>query len=94
MTPGQNEELRHAALEVLATRHPSALATRSIIRRIEGDKMLDFKITDEDVNAALMFLSGLTPPLVNFTRDQLGSTQYSAATSAGVLAWERGTLTA
>jgi hypothetical protein len=92
MNPHQNEELRHAVLEVLATRHPTALQTSSIRRRIEQNEVLDFRITDEDVNAALMFLAGLTPPLIEFRNDPLGSTKYASASSAGVLAYERGTL--
>lgn len=92
MTPLQKEELRHAVIEVLATREGSALPVTAIRRRIEQNNVLDIKLTDDDVGAALMFLAGLNPPLISFTHDTLGSTQYAQATSPGVLAWERGTL--
>ncbi len=42
-TPSQEaQELRHAALEVLATRHPTALDLAAIARRIERDRLVDF----------------------------------------------------
>ena len=82
----QNELLRHAVLEVLAVRHPSAITTAAVRRRISIE--LDFEAALEDVEAALEFLRGIK--LVGMEQDDLGSTKYWAATSEGVLKYERG----
>lgn len=85
------EELRHAVLEILATRgQQTALRVDRIRSRVGTGQYLESKITDEDVGAALMFLAGLK--LVDLFHDPLGSTQYAKATSEGVLAYERGSL--
>jgi hypothetical protein len=87
MNAQQNEELRRVTLEVLATRFPTALQVPAITRRINDAALLDFQATDDAVIGALEFLRGFQHVAV--TMEPLGSTKYYAATSAGVLAWER-----
>jgi hypothetical protein len=92
MTPKQNEELRHAALHVLAVRFPTALHIPAIRRRLDIEKLLDFQPADADIEAAMAFLVGITPrPLLQPVTDGFGATHYWKATADGVLAWERGT---
>lgn len=86
MNPTQKEDLRHVVLEIIALRHPTALSVSAIRRRAENE--VDFKITDEDVETTLEFLRGLS--LTKFETDGLGTTKHWQATSAGVLANERG----
>ena len=85
--PEQNEILRKAVLEHLATRHPTAHTAPAIRRRLERE--VDFEPFLADVEAALKFLAGMTPPLAKSEPDSVGSTAYWSATSEGVLAWER-----
>lgn len=87
LNPGQNEQLRHAAREVLAARPGASLDLRGIRRRIDKDKLVDFKFEDADLRAALSFLLGLEH--ISTTRDSLGATEYFQATTAGILAFER-----
>lgn len=93
MTPTQNQWLRHAAREVLATRPGIALDLSGIARRIRKERLVDFDCTDADIEAALAFLAGLDPAQVKLRPDGLGSTKYYQATSSGVLAFERGDAT-
>lgn len=86
MNPTQKEDLRHVILEIIALRHPTALTNAAILRRASPE--LDFKITGEDTDATLEFLRGLS--LARYESDGLGTTKYWQATSAGVLANERG----
>jgi hypothetical protein len=86
MNAPQKEDLRKVILEVIALRHPTALTVQGIRRRAEPE--LDFKITDEDVTAALQFLKGLGLATVQYA--DLGSSQHWQCTSKGVLANERG----
>lgn len=88
MNAQQKEDLRKVVLEAIALRHPTALTISGIRRRVEAE--LDFKITDEDVEAALQFLKGLGLATVQFA--DLGSSQHWQATSKGVLANERGSV--
>ena len=90
MNAQQNEELRHAALEVLAVRHPTAHPLHAVRRRIDKDHLIDFRYDDDALNAALHFLAGLDLVVVNL--DELGSTGHFSATPRGVLAHERGTI--
>lgn len=85
MTPEQNETLRHAVLEMVALRHPTAQPGRAIRRVVARE--VDFALDDEAVRAAAEFHVGLG----NFSSeiDPLGSTKYYQATPAGVLAYER-----
>ena len=47
LTHTQNEELRHAALEVLAVRHPTAHPLHAVRRRIDKDHLIEFRYDDE-----------------------------------------------
>ncbi len=88
-TPSQEaQELRHAALEVLATRHPTALDLAAIARRIERDRLVDFTFNESQLDSALTFLMGRL--YISMTHDGMGATRYWTATSDGVLAYERG----
>jgi hypothetical protein len=80
--------LRMAVREVLAPRFPTALGVAAIRRRVEQDQMLDFKVTDEGVVAALAFLEGAGQ--VARMPAELGAVDAWKATTAGVRAWERG----
>jgi len=86
MTPEQAEQLRHATREFLAVRFPTAHAPRAILRTVARE--VDFPVTESDVITACQFLAGLSE--AKFERDPLGATNYWSATSAGVLAHERG----
>lgn len=88
MRAEQAEQLRHAVLEVLATRFPTALPPGGIRRRIAMDAAVDFGYSDEELNAALEFLR--QEKLVFFTQDPLGASKYWGSTSEGVKACERG----
>lgn len=89
MNPEQNQALRHAALEVLATREGIAWPARTIRRRITDDDLVEFKPDEADVARALDFLCGLAEPLIKRLIDPLGSSNCYQATSEGVLHWER-----
>lgn len=86
LNPEQNEELRRAAREYLAIRHPAALPVRAIRRGLAHE--LDFQIEEPAITSALEFLKGLGHTASQF--DELGSTVYWAATTEGVRAYERG----
>lgn len=88
MITKEKEDLRHLVLEITALRYPVALTASAIRRRAETE--LDFPITDADIEAMLEFLRGLA--LCRFETDDFGATRYWHATSAGVLAHERGKL--
>lgn len=85
MNEEQREYLRHAVMEFLAARHPTAHPARAIRRRVADE--VDFPLTDADVTATAKFLEELGH--VKTTVDPFGSTESFAATSPGVLAWER-----
>lgn len=82
----QKEDLRHAVLEVVVVRFPTALPVRAIRRHVA--KEVGFAVDDDVVQAAAEFHVGLG----NFTgaNDPLGSSKYYTATPTGVLAFERG----
>lgn len=86
MTHEEKEILRHALLEVLAVRFPTAHNTRAIRRMVARE--VAFPVAEEDVQRELMMLVGLKHASV--TPDPLGSTQHFAATPDGVIANERG----
>jgi hypothetical protein len=88
MNSEQNEALRRAALEVLAARHPVAMPSRAIRRRIETEQLVDFRFEDEALLSALSFLED--SDYLSLSLDSLGSTAYWRATAAGKLAFERG----
>jgi hypothetical protein len=84
----QREELRHAALEVLASRPGISLDLPAIRRRIEQPRLVDDPFTDGELRQALAVLIALG--LVRLTYDPLGSTEHFQAEAAGVLHYERG----
>jgi len=86
MTPQEKETLRKVALEALVSRHPAALNLSMITRRVAAE--VDFALTSDDVEGALAFLEG--GKFVQTSTESLGSTQYYAATTEGVLHVERG----
>lgn len=88
MNAQQSEEIRHAVLEIIASRFPTALAVPAIRRRVKDAALVDFDPTDDHVNVALHFLLGMGR--VEKRHDDMGATEYWACTSAGRLAWERG----
>ena len=81
----EKELLRHAVIECLAARHPAALPVSGVIRRVRQE--LDFAVDATDVAGALAVLQG--KELVKSQYDELGSSQWWSATSAGVLHVER-----
>ena len=88
------EELRHAVLDFLCARQAVAFEPETILERIIRSRILDFHPGPDEFTAALTFLENFSPaPLINCKRDALGSSRFYQATSAGVLAWERGALT-
>lgn len=86
MNAQEKELLRHVVLEILAVRHPAALPVRAIRR--QAARELDFEVAEGDVIGQCAFLVGMK--FARASADPLGSTNYYAATSEGVLAWERG----
>ena len=94
--PGQArraEELRRTVLDFLAERPAVAFEPDMILERIVRSRVLDFQPGSDELAAALTFLENFTPePLIKFKRALLGSSRFYQATSAGVLAFERGAL--
>jgi hypothetical protein len=88
MTSEQFQELRHAVLDVLVTRHPTALTEDAIARRIVGEQSLDFQFDEPAQRSALEFLH--EKGLIKMRQDGLGSTRYWTATADGQLFHERG----
>jgi hypothetical protein len=87
MKPNQNEELRRACLDVLASRHPTALEPRAIRRRIVQERLVDFEFDDPALDSALEFLAG--QKRLECAVSEYGSTKYWRATAEGMLAFER-----
>jgi hypothetical protein len=83
----QNEELRHAVLRVLAERFPAALTTKQVHHRVAME--IDFAVSAESVEAALIFQTGVVPPNIAMVEDEFGTTKHFRATSQGVLVNER-----
>lgn len=86
MSPQQKEDLRHAVLEFLTARHPTAHTPRAIRRHVA--KEVDSDPSEADVEGTALFLVQLGH--AQTVPDPLGSTKYFSATPAGVLARERG----
>ncbi|MCE0499445.1 MAG: hypothetical protein LV481_16005 [Methylacidiphilales bacterium] len=89
----RGQEMRHAVLEFLAARQAVAFEPEIILERVIRSRVLDFHPEPDELTAALTFLEQFSPePLIACRRDALGSSRFYQATSAGVLAWERGAL--
>jgi hypothetical protein len=82
--------VRQAVLEFLATRQSLVYTVADIVDRVQNSNLLDFRAEADEITAAIIFLEDLK--LVGSKRAALGRTLYYQATSAGVLAFERGTL--
>lgn len=82
----RREECRRSVLGFLAVRQATAHHPKTIRRALNAGHEHDFG--DEEISAALGFLEGLD--LVKACPDDFGATLYYKATSAGVLAHERG----
>ncbi len=92
-TPDRAQFVRQAVLEFLAPRQSLTYSIVDIVSRIQGSNLLDFRPEAEEVTAAVAFLLNFKPePLIVERRAKLGRGIYYQATSAGVLAFERGTL--
>lgn len=83
----QKEELRQAVLQAAVIRAPAALTVRQLARAVK--KELPFLFEESDIKAACEFLKGKSPALFEVQLEELGSTEYWRATSAGVLHVER-----
>ncbi len=91
--PRRAEDLRRAVLDFLAARQAVAFEPGVVLDRIIRSRVLDFQPGPDEFAAALAFLENFSPePLITFKRALLGSTRFYQATSAGVLAFERGAL--
>lgn len=86
LAPDLQEQLRHAALEALVYRHPTALPVPGIARRV--GLSVDFRFEPADLSSALELLRGLG--YAASTPDPLGSSAWWTATAAGKLFLERG----
>ncbi|MFP4157994.1 MAG: hypothetical protein ACLFU4_10290, partial [Opitutales bacterium] len=76
---------RAAVLAYLAARQGVKQTSATILRRINKEN----NFTIAELETALAFLEGMSPQLVEHTREDLGSTKYYGITSAGVLHYER-----
>lgn len=85
MNPEEKELLRQTVLEILAARHPAALPLKGIARRLATELGAD--PDPADVESALAYLQDLG--LVAHTVDDLGSTRWYRATTAGIQQVER-----
>jgi hypothetical protein len=82
----RREECRRLVLEHLASRQVLACHPQDIRRSLNACRVNDF--TAEEVSAACVFLVGLK--YAEQLTAEMGATLYYKATSAGVLAYERG----
>ena len=82
----RREECRREVRRYLAERTPLAFDAPTIRRklRLDGD---DF--SDEEIEAAAVFLHDLQPPQTQLMPEELGATRRYRITSAGILAHER-----
>lgn len=81
------EMLRKVLLKFLAERFRLAFAPAQIASLISRRGMLDFEIDVEDIEQALVIVTGLG--LVEEMTEELGSTKYYKITAKGVIENER-----
>lgn len=86
-TIAQQQELRIASLEFLATRYPNAYTSDAIRRMLIRRQRVDFIFTDTDMVAALAFLKD--QKFATSIMDQLEVFPAWQATSEGVLFFQR-----
>lgn len=84
------ELVRLAVLEFLATRQSLSFEPAMIVDRVIKSGLLDFEPEAGEVTAAIAFLEDLK--FITHQKRTVGRTRFYQATSAGVLAFERGTL--
>ena len=85
-TQQRKEDARQLVLEHLAARQVLACHPQDIRRSLNAGHANDFTV--EEIEAACTFLVGLG--YAKQLHAEMGSTLYYQATSAGVLAYERG----
>ena len=85
LAPEEKQRLRHAALRVLAWRHPAALSPAQVRHRAAMD--LDFAFSEPDTAAALEIL--VSVKYADKIADALGSGDYYRATADGVIQADR-----
>ena len=84
------EQVREVVLEYLADRQELSYDMPLLLERLNKSRALDFKIEPDDLTGAIAFLEGRG--FITHSFHRLGSTRFFQATSAGVLAHERGTI--
>lgn len=84
----RREECRREVRRFLAERAAVAHHPATIRRGLNAGHQADW--TEEEIELAAIFLSNLAPAQLRAVRDTVGATVYWQATSAGVLAHERG----
>ena len=82
----RREDCRRLVLEHLASRQVLACHPQDIRRRLNAGRANDFTV--DEIEAACTFLVGLG--FAKQLHAEMGATLYYQATSAGVLAYERG----
>ena len=87
LSPAQREDLRMVTLGYLAARNTGAFPLDMIAQTLRRRRAVDFIFTDQDVDSALVFLSGKEWAKVQFSGFGAGSAWQ--VTSAGVLEAER-----
>jgi hypothetical protein len=86
----RKEEARRLSLAYLAERLALSFQTGAIVRGVNRENGGDY--TEREIEDALAFLAGATPPLIKETTRKLAVSKAWQATSEGVLAHERGEL--
>jgi hypothetical protein len=79
------EEVRFQVRTYLYERQAVAQSAGTIRRGLSTE----FDFSQKEVEAALFFLVGMTPPQVSFRNDDRGATKYWQITTVGILAHER-----
>ncbi len=88
--PLRSETVRIALLAFLSPRQSLSFDLPTLLFRLNRSGQIDFKLQPDDLTKAVAFLEG--KEYIKHTVSALGSTRFYQATSAGVLAHERGTL--
>jgi hypothetical protein len=79
--------LRTAVLEFLSERLSLAFDNSQILRGLQVNRLVDFRVEMGDVCDAVAFLE--SAGLISVKHHTMGATKYAQATSAGVLHSER-----
>jgi hypothetical protein len=89
-SPQRSEAIRLAVLGFLAPRQAVAIDLETLVHRVNRSGLMDFVAVDQEIVSAVAFLLNLK--FIEERRAMLGSSRFFQATSAGVLAFERGTI--